>query len=241
MTWLGYVVRLVQLASFATLTAMGTSVLGLLFTIGSAFIPAYTAWKISNKSRRAVRSVWRNSIRPGLIGLLVVWSVVFLCELILIQPENLSIITVHQLYKDDFPQASIGLSDTITNQKTGEKTNVESKVVLDFPSNSKFIVVYIPLMGAERAFMVCKVFSQRFQQIFDGSSNVQMAMGLPGEEMMRSRDLRFSRRVFIYYEDDLTLQQRDQIDQLYRQNDIVVQLRGTDYMSSKKLGKKPIQ
>ena len=229
---------------------MGTSQLALLYGSIIALVPAVKTWWKSGF--RAARLTWARDIREGFLIAAAMWGCVVLYQFIgvirtidkaaqihapLPKSTPPAVLTVHQLYKDDFGDAGANLAETLTNGLTGEKTNFEARVDFDMPANSKFLVIFLPLMGSQRAFITMVVVSKRYYEIFDQVERTyRMSMGLPGEEMMRSRDLRFSRRIFIYHEDELDLQQRAQLETLFRQNDLVVQLRGQDYASSRTLG-----
>jgi hypothetical protein len=54
----------------------------------------------------------------------------------------------------------------------------------------------------------------------------------------RMRDLTFSKRVYLYYEDSLSLQQQAEIERVYQKKGLFVHLRGPDYLTAQWMLKK---
>jgi hypothetical protein len=52
------------------------------------------------------------------------------------------------------------------------------------------------------------------------------------------RDLTFSKRVYLYYEDSLSLQQQAEIERVYQKKGLFVHLRGPDYLTAQWMLKK---
>jgi hypothetical protein len=142
--------------------------------------------------------------------------------------------TMHSLFQDDLRRYfAFGRQLQVKNRLTGKVTNVEVKVVLDFDANSKFIAVFIPQVGDLEAYSMCQEFIGQYQHILDDTDeHFQMGNGMPGEEIVASQKLIFSRRVFIYHEDELSLQERASLEKLYEARNLVVQFRGLAYLSS---------
>ena len=65
----------------------------------------------------------------------------------------------------------------------------------------------------------------------DLNSNVLIVSKNPGDTAkIFSKDLHFSGRIYIYHEDDLTLQQLGFLEGLYKANNLSIQFRGSDYV-----------
>jgi hypothetical protein len=141
--------------------------------------------------------------------------------------------TLHDVYKADmgrFAGFATTIAMTLASPTTSLDVNVEAAVHFDFDARSKFLSFYIS--RDQPTFDICAAIgSGGFQKILDGPlSVVSMISALPGDtSKTASEELVFSRRIFIYYDGDLTIQQQAAIDDLYKNNDLSVQLRGHSY------------
>jgi hypothetical protein len=144
-------------------------------------------------------------------------------------------LTLHYLYKHDFDD-TLRLTHpfSITESATGKVISFEAQLYQDFPARSKFLGVYFPRTSPEETFKDAALFAEFYQDFLKNLPESSSAF--IGEEMMLSKDLKFSGRVFIYHEDLLTLEQRASLEKLYKSKELSVQFRGFSYLSGKILG-----
>lgn len=143
-------------------------------------------------------------------------------------------LTLHYLYQHDFDGTyRLTRPYSVVEEATGTTIDFEAQVYMDFPARSKFIGVYFPHASPEETIKKCQIFSDFYQDFMNHMPESSSAF--VGEEMMLSKDLVFSGRVFIYHEDLLTLEQRASLETLYKSRGLSVQFRGFSYLSGKAL------
>jgi hypothetical protein len=144
-------------------------------------------------------------------------------------------LTLHYLFKHDFDN-TLRLSQqiSVTEKTTGKIVTFEAQAYLDHPARSEFVGVYLPYTTSDDTFIKCQLFSDSYKELLDHPTTESTA-GMVGEEMMSSKDLLFSGRVFIYHENTLSLEQRASLDALYKSKKLSVQFRGFGYLSGRLL------
>jgi hypothetical protein len=142
--------------------------------------------------------------------------------------------TLYSLFKHDF-DSTVRISGPFTvKEKDTNKTIAEfdAQIYMDFPARSKFIGVYFPRTTPDETVKQCELFADYLQGIL-GMQMPEATSAFVGEEMMSSKDLIFSGRVFIYHEDSLSLEQRASLEVLYKSKNLSVQFRGPDYLAGR--------
>ena len=151
------------------------------------------------------------------------------------QPKKNSVITLHELYEHDFDNTLKASSPfAVTEQATGKEIDFEAQIYQDFPARSKFIGVYLPYTTSEDTFRKIQIFSDVYQRFLD-QPRPEADSAFVGEEMMSSKDLTFSGRIFVYHENALSLEQRASLEALYKSKNLSAQFRGFEYLSGKLL------
>jgi hypothetical protein len=141
--------------------------------------------------------------------------------------------TVHELFKDDFPNLLKVDSEPEFNDGP-KKTKIQFRLYLDFDAKSKFISFYIP--PSPQTFDVCKAMPDLFRGLLDEADKVSISGQVPGNSAMdHSKDLVFTGKFFAYYEENLTLEQLGQLEGLYKSKGFSIQFRGMNYAVTRML------
>lgn len=143
--------------------------------------------------------------------------------------------TLSDLFKTDFPnllRVDKTSNWTIQNIATGAETkyDVQYSVYMDFGANSKFMGMY--LACSKESYAISETFSQMCRQLIkDIDAGITTIAKYPGDSNGTSSDtLSFTGRVYIYHDDDFSLQEKAKLDTIYKDNGLSVVFRGHDYL-----------
>lgn len=136
--------------------------------------------------------------------------------------------TLYELFKTDF-------SDTfrVTEKYTATIDEVKVDIIAQIYDNSfsrtRFMGFYIP--HSDHTYQICVLISNEYKKILDKLASVfNVTNIIPGESAgTTSNELVFSRRIYIYHDTDLSLQQKASIEQLFKSKELSVIFRGTDF------------
>jgi len=149
-------------------------------------------------------------------------------------PEEL---TLRDLFATDFSSSGTGDVEygifTLTNGR-GKATPIDYAIVKQLDTAVKFIVFYIPDSDKTPAF--CKFLASKYQDYLNSDGSVRFTAKAPGiSDELDSRDLVFSKRIYIYHETDLPAKAIARIDAAFRKRGISVILRSMDYLTTIRL------
>lgn len=132
---------------------------------------------------------------------------------------------VHESFKTDSShtlRASKSFTITGTNKK------IETQLHMDFNSGSIFISLYIP--SSPKTYEICKEMINHYDTILEMQNDtVEVQSHLPGERPIEMKDLKFSRRVFIYHEYPIFESKLNDLISLYKSKNLQLQCRSTEY------------
>lgn len=141
-------------------------------------------------------------------------------------------LTLRQLFDTDFDERDTGqVTDAgLTNASTGKSVTFTLRECLDPTDNAKFIAVYAP--DSTDSFGALWDLPRHIPSILrEWEQRYQIGTKLPGETSSTwSRNMVFGGRVYIYYENDFSLQQLAEIEKRFREHHYFVQFRGQDYL-----------
>lgn len=154
------------------------------------------------------------------------------------RPDQL---TLFDLFNTDFSQPPYTYTSSYAMKiSTGASPKTESlvdyTVVAQLSSANRFLSFYI--WPTSEVFDVSIALSTKYQvALTDPWANMKVTgKGAPGDsEAASSEDVVFSKRVFIYYENYLTLEQTLKIENAFKKQGLSVILRGSDYLENEKL------
>ena len=147
--------------------------------------------------------------------------------------------TLFELFKSDFSnlaKLSNEVTATIGNTDGTFAYNilVNFSIYFDFNANSKFYSFYIPKSPDSQSFNFCTHLAKEYPNIINKvSESVTTSTKDPGGPLISSRDLVFSGRIYLYHEDEMTLKQRAELEDLFKASGASVIFRGLDYQQTR--------
>ena len=167
--------------------------------------------------------------------------------------------TIHDLFMNDFSLLSYnGILEAALDAQHGDGriSGIEYKVWDDFSANSKFISVYVP--KTQYLFDVLVALADSCQEktktrsrnvtlpsaayvgkgaalsVINNSLHIEVKFKNPGDtSWVNDSELKFSGRIYLYFEDDLSPFQLGALDEWFRSKSLFPQLRGNDYATAK--------
>lgn len=106
--------------------------------------------------------------------------------------------SLHEYYLKDFSRLLSTHVDWILYSPTAGNMKVTAKVHLDFDSNTFFISFFVPKTDSEIS--VFNLLLSKLDEAIKIKDGVEVKTKLPGETESTSTELRFSGRIFFYYE-----------------------------------------
>lgn len=149
--------------------------------------------------------------------------------------EPFKIPNLHELFDKEFSTLFRSSADRIFGIDDGTKKitiKISEKEYLDFQAKSKFIGFYIP--SSLYSYRLCESLADEYKAtIKDFESVGEFKFGHVAESnITSSRDLVFSGRIYIYHEDNFSLQQLATLERLYESKGLSVIFRGHAYLLS---------
>jgi hypothetical protein len=148
-------------------------------------------------------------------------------------------LTLHDLYATDF--SSLGGNSsvehgsfTITNDRTGSVTPIGYAIVEQLDTATKFLAFYIRYSNETSD--LAAVLADRYQDYLNSNTTERFTAKVPGDsEELDSRDLVFSKRIYIYHENYLSPEDTIKVRNAYRRQGISVIFRSVDYLAMRQL------
>ena len=142
-------------------------------------------------------------------------------------------ITLKQLFEIGWPNLPAFYHECILNSQIFESGSVKVawRVNGDFVGRSKFLAILIdPATKASDAFKACEAIADRFGHFIDSpNSEVDIQGRAPNDTApTHLKDMVFSKRIFIYYE-DFSLAQKGLLETIYQSKELSVQFRDAAY------------
>ncbi len=149
--------------------------------------------------------------------------------------------SLEELFKTDF-ERTMRTHNELTLSAPGDVTDkIMIQIYYDMDSGTYFIGFYVP-MSPRTADIV--------QYLADGhlSPSLQLRQGIevisrdPADTTsLKFSEFTFSRRIYIYHETELSIQDIAALDTLYRSKKLILQLRGRQYQTTRWLQKSAIK
>jgi len=149
------------------------------------------------------------------------------------QPIDAIQLTLRELFDSDFNKYGHCSGSIALKFKDGREVTFPYLVVTDFSARMKFLAFFIS--RSEHALENCQAIATCYQTAFEAVEGALiMRAGRSGELASTDlKDLTFSGRIYIYYEDSFTLQQLASLETLFKSNNAAAIFRGSDYLTSR--------
>ena len=126
-----------------------------------------------------------------------------------------------------FPSASKQTVDTTLTFSDGRQLTVKSDLYRDILARTMFMAFYIP--RSQLTFDAIIALSDGYKDIMrDMMSGLIINGKIPGSSVVTQDELTFTGRIFIFHEDDISLQERAQADTVFKAKKLGVQFRGIE-------------
>ena len=138
--------------------------------------------------------------------------------------------TLMELFKSGFPNTMKvdGASWGLVNKDGHELLKGPSKVYLDFDARTKFIAFYIP--RSEYSYESARSLWSQVPPTFAAvEKNIGVQAGYH-QNLTDLKDLKFSGRVFLYYEDNFNLRQLADLVDAYKAHGMALDFRGPSFL-----------
>ena len=142
--------------------------------------------------------------------------------------------TIKEHFENDFPEyMKIGNVATATHADGSPPAVIPWSVYYDFPKQAKFISLFVP--DCDTTFGDCKFLTEYIHEFLEKvEKDVSTSELSPGDsDPIESKDVRFTGRVYIYHEGNLTVSEKGKLSDFYKERGMSVQLRGTDFAVAK--------
>jgi|SRR5450759_4551944 hypothetical protein len=199
---------------------------------------------------------WDNPASRGPLFALaiVLWAILFLCLLgyyghrestkIAIPlaipakaTEPIKPLTLREYFNTDFHFGGFNDDKVIrigsTNEPCGREVTISCAIKFDFSANAEFLCIYVP--SFVNAYIVLQSFPSLVSQLrteLKSGPSMEFSEGLY-QDMHHSNALKFTGRIFIYHEDDLSTEQLGSLITLYKSHGLTPDFRGPNYREIK--------
>jgi len=131
--------------------------------------------------------------------------------------------TLREYFDTDFTRV-LNSAQPVQWQHGGAAGQMPARIHFDFDSNAKFLSCYLPTDACHGE--VCNGLVDQVNELLTIGDGLEVQMGLPGERLRNSRELRFAGRLFIYHETDIDETVQNAVRTRGNQQNVLVQFRG---------------
>jgi hypothetical protein len=145
-------------------------------------------------------------------------------------PDTPRFPTIAELFKTDFPQFFKISSEMTTKVGIAPPVKFTAQVYKDLETQSMFLGIYIP--ASPFTVSACLGIAHDYEKILKEAENAVIIYTRPGEHVPNtSKDLKFSGRVYIYHEQELSVREIADLVDIFKSRSLSVQFRGMSYAS----------
>lgn len=139
-------------------------------------------------------------------------------------------LTFRQIFDTDFSDKySISSVFTVIAPQDDKRCQLGFRILVDFSAISKYAAFFVPRFP--HSHWLCGQIAENIEKFFvEIENSYLLQMTSPGDTAaMNSKDLKFSGRVYLYHEDDLSLKQLAELEELFQKHERTAQFRGHAY------------
>ena len=145
--------------------------------------------------------------------------------------------TLREYFDTDFTRV-LNAGAPVHWVQTGVAGDIPARVHLDFDSNAKFVSYYLPADACRPALIDAMV--GHLDTLLTDASSVDVETGFRGELKLRSVDLRFAGRLFIYHEAEIDDVVQTAVRTRALAQNVLVQFRGPTFAAERSKLEKPL-
>ena len=134
-----------------------------------------------------------------------------------------------EMFEQDFSgMPSLGRNVGLQSAKTGEKTQVPVRLLLDPATHQKTLSVFIERNTS--SFNTCVFFLYNIEVVFQEMSAIAMESHAPGPHMpLFAKDFAFGHQIYFYLAEDMSEEARHYLEKAFRDQGITAYFRGAAY------------
>lgn len=144
-----------------------------------------------------------------------------------------TVLTLRQLFTADFSTILLKSAQDATITIDGVATPIVIQAYFDFDSRAKFVGYFVP--NSVASYRICEALASASEaNLRDIEALVTVSTGMAGQrDQTLHADLRFSGQVVIYHETHFTTRQAADLQDLYKEHNAALMLRGPEYQTLK--------
>ncbi len=146
--------------------------------------------------------------------------------------------TLQEYYLKDFSRLLSAHKEWVLKNNTGGELKITTKLHFDFDANVSFISFYIP--NSENAMSIFSSLLNKYEDVLQMGKDVLVKTKLPGENEISSEDLKFSGKIFYYYEGVVDQLEFSEIQTTAKQNGLILHYRDINFSKERSKIEKPI-
>jgi hypothetical protein len=148
-------------------------------------------------------------------------------------PDKIPLSLVEIYVTDNFSGMILPVREDLALDSEALRLHVRTIVTkyYDFNANTFYFAIYIP--HSPYTMDICAYIANTFQRsILQQFSWVETSSRIPGDSATMSElEMVFTGRVYLYVKDDLSPEQIGQLHSIYKQNQLYMEFRGTEYLT----------
>ena len=151
------------------------------------------------------------------------------------EPKPFKIPTLLDLFHSDFSNLTKSANEITCSKSDGSVVGkFRYAVLFDFAAHSKFIMCYIG--RSDFTYQLCEAIAQHYEYILKEVDGTRIISKHPGDSSeVESRQLEFTKVVYVYHEDSLSLPQKGDLSRVFEGKNLRVQFRGQEYVTTRML------
>lgn len=146
--------------------------------------------------------------------------------------------TLQEYYLKDFSRLLSTGKELLLKNNAGMELKITVKVHFDFDSNSIFISFYIPKLENETS--IFSLLIDKLEDVLQMTKGVLVKTKLPGENETSSEDLKFSGKIFFYYEGEVDQSKFFEMQNEAKQKGLIIHYRDINFSTERSKVEKPI-
>jgi len=146
--------------------------------------------------------------------------------------------TLQEYYLKDFARLLSTHKEWVLKNYFGVESKITAKAHLDFDANSSFLSFYIPEL--ENHISIFSSLLDKYEDVLLMTKDVLVKTKLPGENETSSEDLKFSGKIFFYYEGVVDKSKFSEIQIKAKQSGLIIHYRDINFSKERSKAEKPI-
>jgi len=140
-------------------------------------------------------------------------------------------LTLELLFTNDFPNTMKATTPTpfvtFNWKNDGSSTAIKAQSYWDVGARAQFVGFFIP--SSSHTYEICRALSEDINRFLKQMSKVNISVRTPDQSQLLN-EIKFTGRVFLYHESDMTIKERAAIIDYYKAKQLDVEFMGSQYL-----------